>query len=51
MIYKPRSHTHDRNHKLNWEATIEIAIGIIAWSFVCAITMWAIMLMLEAYTK
>lgn len=51
MIYKPRSHTHNRKKIYNWSSTVEIAIGIIAWVFVCAISWWAIYLMLEAYTE
>jgi hypothetical protein len=51
MIYKPRSHTHDRRHRLNWSGTVEIVIGMLAWIFVCAISVWAINEMLKIYTK
>jgi hypothetical protein len=48
MRYKPRS--QGRKMKVNKDAILEIIIGIIAWTFVCAMMFWAIMLMLEAYT-
>ena len=51
MIYKPRSHTHARKHRLNWSSTIEFIIGILAWVFLCGIMSWAILKSLELYTK
>ena len=51
MIYKPRSHTHNRKHKLNWSGTIEIIIGALAWIFVFVIFWWAVLILLEKYTS
>jgi hypothetical protein len=51
MIYKPRSHTHNHKYRMNWSGTIQIIIGMLAWIFVCAISVWAITEKLGEYTK